>query len=116
MSSSKADTLLAVEDWAWRGESRHQHEQDHQRQPNRQRKENAGNVESEFPALFINAPVCGVHDGCRPCNASARRDVAKKFARQDYLGFYLIRQSSGDRGRSSSIKPDPQSAKQAAAI
>jgi hypothetical protein len=52
MSSSKADTLLAVEDWAWRREPRHHHEQDHQRQPNRQRKQNARHIESKFPARF----------------------------------------------------------------
>ena len=49
MSSPKTDTLLAVEDRAWRGESRHQHEQDHQRQPNRKRKQNAGKIENRFP-------------------------------------------------------------------
>ena len=50
MSSTKTDALLPVEDWTGRGDSRHQHEQDHQRQPHRQGKQNAGNIETRFPA------------------------------------------------------------------
>ena len=50
MSSTKTDALLPVEDWTGRGDSRHQHEQDHQRQPHRQGKQNAGNIETGFPA------------------------------------------------------------------
>jgi hypothetical protein len=50
MSSAHADALLPVENWTRRSDSRHQYEQDHQRQPDRQRKQNAGNIETGFPA------------------------------------------------------------------
>src|SRR4029077_905619 len=52
MSSTQSNAFLSVENRSWRSESRHQHEQDHQRQPNRQRKENACDVESRFPAGY----------------------------------------------------------------
>src|SRR5215472_14120138 len=50
MSSTKTNALLPVENWTRRGDSRQKHEQDHQRQPHRERKQNAGNIESEFPS------------------------------------------------------------------
>jgi hypothetical protein len=77
MPSSKTDALLPVEDRTRRSDSRHQHEQNHQRQPKRQRKQNARDIESEFPANFRNASVCGADHGWRPCNPSTRGDVAQ---------------------------------------
>src|SRR6266404_2643 len=50
MSSAKTDTFLAIENWAWRGDSRHQHEQNHQWQPDRQRKQNTSNAETSLAA------------------------------------------------------------------
>jgi hypothetical protein len=57
MSPTKANACLPVEDWTRRGNSRYQHEQQHQRQPERQQKQNAGNIESGFPARLQNACV-----------------------------------------------------------
>src|SRR4029453_5445237 len=95
MPSSEPDTLLPVEDRTRRSDSRHQHEQNHHGQPNRQRKQNARDVESDFPAKPQNASVCGAdRHGCRPCNPTPRRDVAENSRVGTTLGFRLIRQSS----------------------
>ena len=82
MPSSKTDALLSVEDWARRSDSRYQHEQYHQRQPNRQRNQNTGDVEREFPVT--------------PPNASASRaDRCRGYTRRDSILFdqTIIRRS-----------------------
>src|SRR5882724_6158066 len=67
MFTPKTDTFLAIENWAWRADSRHQHEQNHQRQPDRQRKQNTSNIETGFPTWH---PMRG---RCRDFAGSARR-------------------------------------------
>src|SRR5437762_5885755 len=71
MSSAETDTLLAIENWAWRGESSDQHEQKHQRQPNRQQKQNAGNIEGRFPTGYLVRGRCWKVD----CNTRSFRPV-----------------------------------------
>src|SRR6266404_191176 len=102
MSSAKADAFLPIENRTRRSDSRHQHKQNHQRQPDRQRKQNAGNIESGFPA----GPA---QRRCREFARSARRSVPVR-ARQ------ILRRWGSDsplnqvKHQRILVPPDPRSA------
>ena len=64
MSSAEADPFLTVENRARGGDACYQHQQNHQGQPNGRRKQNADNIENEFPARPAARKRCREFSRC----------------------------------------------------